>query len=157
MSSCTSFNAQRRNASVVHAAFASSSSKVHCKRPMSTHHQKSAGGGAHRIDGDAIFPSAGLVQRGTNRCLMSRARRTSRNTNVKVEAKAGTANDGGKERHQQKFALLFDCDGVLVETEELHRLAYNASFAHFGVQLEPGVQMEWTPSYYDVLANTVGG
>jgi HAD superfamily hydrolase (TIGR01509 family) len=53
--------------------------------------------------------------------------------------------------------LLFDCDGVLVETEELHRLAYNASFAHFGVQVEPGVQMEWTPSYYDVLANTVGG
>jgi hypothetical protein len=24
-----------------------------------------------------------------------------------------------------KFALLFDCDGVIVETEELHRLAYN--------------------------------
>ena len=165
----SSFNAQQRNAkSVVQNAFASSSSKAaHRKRPMMSthhhhHHQKSAGGGgAHRIDGDAIFPSnAGLVQRGTNRCLMSRARRTSRNTNVKVEAKAGTANDEGKttknERHQ-KFALLFDCDGVLVETEELHRLAYNASFAHFGVQLEPGVQMEWTPSYYDVLANTVGG
>ena len=28
------------------------------------------------------------------------------------------------------FALLFDCDGVLVETEELHRLAYNASFQY---------------------------
>ena len=162
MSFTSSFNAQQRNASVVHAFASSSSKAAHRKRPMSTHHhhQKSAGGGgAHRIDGDAIFPSAGLVQRGTNRCL-SRARRTSRNTNV--EAKAGTANDdGGKtttknERHQ-KFALLFDCDGVLVETEELHRLAYNASFAHFGVQLEPGVQMEWTPSYYDVLANTVGG
>ena len=161
--SCTSssFNAQQRNASVVQNAFASSSSSskaaTYRKRPMMST-RFSGGGGAHRIDGDAIFPSnAGLVQRGTNRCLMSRARRTSRNTNVKVEAKAGTANDGGKERHQQKFALLFDCDGVLVETEELHRLAYNASFAHFGVQLEPGVQMEWTPSYYDVLANTVGG
>ena len=153
--SCTSssFNAQQRNASVVHAFASSSSSKAatYRKRPMMAT-RFSGGGGAHRIDGDAIFPSAGLVQRGTNRCLMSRARRTSRNTNVKVEAKAGTANDGGKERHQQKFALLFDCDGVLVETEELHRLAYNASFAHFGVQLEPGVQMEWTPSYYDVLA-----
>ena len=155
----SSFNAQQRNASVVHAFASSSSSKAatYRKRPMMST-RFSGGGGAHRIDGDAIFPSAGLVQRGTNRCLMSRARRTSRNTNV--EAKAGTANDGGKtttnERHQ-KFALLFDCDGVLVETEELHRLAYNASFAHFGVQLEPGVQMEWTPSYYDVLANTVGG
>jgi hypothetical protein len=25
-------------------------------------------------------------------------------------------------------ALIFDCDGVIVETEELHRLAYNGSF-----------------------------
>merc|ERR1719331_2633317 len=54
-------------------------------------------------------------------------------------------------------ALLFDCDGVLVETEELHRLAYNKSFEHFGLQIETGTQMEWVPSYYDVLANTVGG
>ena len=147
----SSFNAQQRNASVVHAFASSSSSKAatYRKRPMMST-RFSGGGGAHRIDGDAIFPSAGLVQRGTNERCLSRARRTSRNTNV--EAKAGTTN----ERHQ-KFALLFDCDGVLVETEELHRLAYNASFAHFGVQLEPGVQMEWTPSYYDVLANTVGG
>lgn len=25
-------------------------------------------------------------------------------------------------------ALIFDCDGVIVETEELHRLAYNGAF-----------------------------
>ena len=31
-------------------------------------------------------------------------------------------------------ALLFDCDGVLVETEELHRLAYNEAFAAFGLE-----------------------
>ncbi len=24
-----------------------------------------------------------------------------------------------------EYAVLFDCDGVIVETEELHRLAYN--------------------------------
>jgi HAD superfamily hydrolase (TIGR01509 family) len=58
---------------------------------------------------------------------------------------------------EQKFALLFDCDGVLVETEELHRLAYNESFAYFGLEINKGERMEWKPEYYDVLANTVGG
>ena len=36
--------------------------------------------------------------------------------------------------HAFKAALLFDCDGVLVETEELHRLAYNEAFAAFGLE-----------------------
>ena len=27
-----------------------------------------------------------------------------------------------------EHALIFDCDGVIIETEELHRLAYNAAF-----------------------------
>eukprot|EP00793_Prasinoderma_coloniale_P001070 PRCOL_00006061-RA len=56
-----------------------------------------------------------------------------------------------------KFALLFDCDGVIVETEELHRLAYNASFKHFELKLDGTEQVEWTVEYYDVLQNTVGG
>ena len=33
-------------------------------------------------------------------------------------------------------ALLFDCDGVLVETEELHRVAYNMAFDEFGLAIE---------------------
>ena len=54
------------------------------------------------------------------------------------------------------FALLFDCDGVIIETEELHRLAYNAAFKEFKLKIgdEP---VEWTVDYYDVLQNTVGG
>ena len=32
-------------------------------------------------------------------------------------------------------ALLFDCDGVLVETEELHRIACNQAFAEFGLEV----------------------
>lgn len=56
-----------------------------------------------------------------------------------------------------KFALLFDCDGVIVETEELHRLAYNSSFKHFDLKLGGSEQVEWTVEYYDVLQNTVGG
>ena len=54
------------------------------------------------------------------------------------------------------FALLFDCDGVILETEELHRLAYNAAFkaANLSIDGEPVV---WSMEYYDVLQNTVGG
>ena len=55
-----------------------------------------------------------------------------------------------------KFALLFDCDGVIVETEELHRLAYNESFDAFGCSIS-GKPVEWSVDYYDVLQNTVGG
>mmetsp|Transcript_12041 Transcript_12041/g.25981 ORF Transcript_12041/g.25981 Transcript_12041/m.25981 type:complete len:310 (+) Transcript_12041:14-943(+) len=54
------------------------------------------------------------------------------------------------------YALLFDCDGVIIETEELHRLAYNAAFKEFKLVIkdEP---VEWSVAYYDVLQNTVGG
>jgi HAD superfamily hydrolase (TIGR01509 family) len=53
-------------------------------------------------------------------------------------------------------ALIFDCDGVIVETEELHRLAYNAAFAAFGATVA-GAPVDWTVPYYDKLQNTVGG
>ena len=55
-----------------------------------------------------------------------------------------------------KYALLFDCDGVIVETEELHRLAYNGAFEAFDLYAG-GEQVRWSREYYDVLANTVGG
>lgn len=48
-------------------------------------------------------------------------------------------------------ALLFDCDGVIAETEELHRLAYNETFAEFGT----GVI--WSVADYDMLQNALGG
>ena len=44
-----------------------------------------------------------------------------------------------------------------METEELHRLAYNAAFRKFGLKLPNGQPVEWTVAYYDVLQNTVGG
>lgn len=54
------------------------------------------------------------------------------------------------------FALIFDCDGVIIETEEFHRLAYNAAFkaADLRIRDEP---VEWSVEYYDILQNTVGG
>ena len=53
-------------------------------------------------------------------------------------------------------ALLFDCDGVLVETEELHRVAYNMAFDKYGLQID-SKPVVWTVDYYSFLANTVGG
>ena len=54
------------------------------------------------------------------------------------------------------FALLFDCDGVIVETEEMHRQAYNAAFEEFGLRID-GEEVVWSNKYYDILQNTVGG
>lgn len=54
------------------------------------------------------------------------------------------------------FALLFDCDGVILETEELHRLAYNAAFEAADLTID-GEPVVWSVEYYDVLQNTVGG
>ena len=52
------------------------------------------------------------------------------------------------------YALLFDCDGVIVETEELHRLAYNAAFEKFALRLPDGSPVVWDVHYYDILQNT---
>ena len=47
--------------------------------------------------------------------------------------------------------------GVIVESEEIHRLAYNASFANFEVVC-PGETspVVWSEEYYDQLQNQVG-
>ncbi len=58
------------------------------------------------------------------------------------------------------FALLFDCDGVILETEHLHLDAYNDAFKLFkltkvcGDMSEP---VEWSVGYYDILQNSIGG
>lgn len=55
-----------------------------------------------------------------------------------------------------KFALLFDCDGVIVETEELHRQAYNGAFEAFELKIDDK-PVNWSVEYYEKLQNTVGG
>lgn len=52
------------------------------------------------------------------------------------------------------YALLFDCDGVIVETEELHRLAYNEAFVKFDLKLPSGQPVEWTVEYYGKLSHS---
>ncbi|EFJ44392.1 hypothetical protein VOLCADRAFT_109931 [Volvox carteri f. nagariensis] len=60
--------------------------------------------------------------------------------------------------HAAMKALIFDCDGVILESEDLHRRAYNATFKHFKVKCggEQGY-VDWDESFYDMLQNTVGG
>lgn len=49
-------------------------------------------------------------------------------------------------------ALIFDCDGVLVDTErDGHRVAFNRAFA------ELGVDCEWSVDRYGELLTTAGG
>jgi hypothetical protein len=52
-----------------------------------------------------------------------------------------------RERADPKIAILFDCDGVIVETEELHRLAYNKSFADSGLQIQGQQVTDSTPRH----------
>eukprot|EP00741_Cyanophora_paradoxa_P018033 tig00021037_g17413.t1 len=49
------------------------------------------------------------------------------------------------------IALIFDCDGVIAETEEGHRMTYNESFEH------NGVDVHWDEPFYGMLQNSVGG
>lgn len=50
-----------------------------------------------------------------------------------------------------KKALIFDCDGVIVESEELHRVTYNQCWA------AEGLSFEWSVPFYEMLQNSIGG
>ena len=49
-------------------------------------------------------------------------------------------------------ALIFDCDGVLVDTErDAHRVGFNQAFAHFGIDAE------WSVDFYAKMLLVAGG
>lgn len=48
-------------------------------------------------------------------------------------------------------ALIFDVDGTLAETEEMHRSAFNQAFASFGLE------WNWDPPLYKDLLRVAGG
>lgn len=56
----------------------------------------------------------------------------------------------------QLRALVFDCDGVILESEGLHRRAYNAAFEQFGLRRGEGggEAVHWDEAFYDILQNT---
>eukprot|EP00177_Eucheuma_denticulatum_P007503 GFKZ01013659.1.p1 GENE.GFKZ01013659.1~~GFKZ01013659.1.p1 ORF type:complete len:299 (-),score=44.94 GFKZ01013659.1:936-1832(-) len=48
-------------------------------------------------------------------------------------------------------ALIFDCDGVIVESEELHRISYNQCWE------AEDLGFEWSTEFYEMLQNSIGG
>ncbi|KAL1190349.1 Haloacid dehalogenase-like hydrolase domain-containing protein [Cardamine amara subsp. amara] len=56
-------------------------------------------------------------------------------------------------------ALIFDCDGVILESENLHRQAYNDAFSYFDVRCPPSSSesLNWSLEFYDKFQNLVGG
>jgi hypothetical protein len=48
---------------------------------------------------------------------------------------------------------------VIVESEDIHRRAYNAAFAEFDVRCPEGqgAVVDWSVEFYDMLQNKVGG
>lgn len=42
---------------------------------------------------------------------------------------------------------VYSCDGVICDTEALHRQAYNAAFQAFGLTID-GQAVDWTVEYY---------
>ncbi|MGD2112109.1 MAG: HAD family hydrolase [Gammaproteobacteria bacterium] len=57
----------------------------------------------------------------------------------------------GARRTEQLEALLFDVDGTLADTEEIHRKAFNAAFA------AAGLDWFWDPELYGQLLAVTGG
>lgn len=57
-------------------------------------------------------------------------------------------------------ALIFDCDGVILESEHLHRRYYNDAFSHFNVRCPSSSSsqpLNWDVEFYDGLQNRIGG
>jgi len=92
---------------------------------------------------------------GQQSTLYSRSASSARHR-AAVRLQARAADKPVSTKRPFKVALLFDCDGVIVETEELHRKAYNAAFTAFNLTID-GEPVQWSTDYYDVLQNTVGG
>jgi len=64
---------------------------------------------------------------------------------VTADTDDGTADMNGLQ------ALIFDVDGTLADTEEIHRQAFNRAFAEFGIP------WDWTPALYERLLSISGG
>ena len=68
-----------------------------------------------------------------------------RSFSVSASASASTSNS--------LQALIFDCDGVILESEHLHRQAYNVRCPSSS---SPG-PLNWDVQFYDELQNLIGG
>jgi hypothetical protein len=75
------------------------------------------------------------------RCTALAARRASCHAGAQLPAARTAGKSQCRARGQVAAsaalkALLWDCDGVILESEDLHRRAYNAVFAHYDVRVD---------------------
>ncbi|KAJ8619121.1 hypothetical protein MRB53_015307 [Persea americana] len=89
-------------------------------------------------------------------CRSSSIKTTTRPTNSSQHSISSSSSPASTSPLE---ALIFDCDGVILESENLHRTAYNDAFAHFDVRCPPSSSQPllWDPDFYDVLQNQIGG
>lgn len=64
-----------------------------------------------------------------------------------TESEESEESESETKKCEFDYALIFDCDGVIIETEELHRLAYNKAFEEAKLEID-GDAVEWTVDYY---------
>lgn len=53
--------------------------------------------------------------------------------------------------------ISYTAAGVILESEDLHRVAYNAAFEHFDVRPKGEDTANWSSDFYDKLQNKIGG
>jgi len=102
----------------------------------------------------------------TSRSYLSQTRHSFRYPTIKLPS----FNNNNRNNHRVFFkvsasssssfqALIFDCDGVILESEHLHRQAYNDAFLHFNVRSPSSSPqpLNWDIEFYDQLQNQIGG
>lgn len=81
-----------------------------------------------------------------NQCGLSRSLPTTRRSRRVTPARTFPIASAASDK-----ALIFDCDGVIVESEELHRVSYNQCWA------AENLGFSWSYEFYEMLQNSVGG
>ncbi|XP_074308738.1 haloacid dehalogenase-like hydrolase domain-containing protein At4g39970 [Silene latifolia] len=111
----------------------------------------------HRL---LLSPSPSSLSPPSSTSFTSRATHSLSSTTIRYPLSAAKPKRGHSTTvYGSLHALIFDCDGVILESEDLHRQAYNDAFAFFNVRCPADVDgsLNWDVEFYDVLQNRIGG
>lgn len=97
----------------------------------------------HLVRGNQQLKSAGRCSLGRAFSICSRR--------VNPVHHAHTSRTVVRAAFPSEKALIFDCDGVIVESEELHRISYNQCWD------AENLGFEWDVEFYEMLQNSIGG
>ncbi|PIA52091.1 hypothetical protein AQUCO_01000164v1 [Aquilegia coerulea] len=104
-------------------------------------------------------PSSSSSSSSTSLCQSYKLRYTRTHHKTNSFRKSFSISASSSSTNSALQALIFDCDGVILESEHLHRQAYNDAFAHFNVRCSCSTSepLNWSSDFYDVLQNQIGG